>query len=705
LSSNQPSLVRSGATVSVIIPTYNRAYILGDALKSALDQTFDDLEILVVDDGSSDNTREVVESFGNPKIRYIRHQENRGCSAGYNTGIREATGSVVAFLDSDDKWNPEFLSSHVNFLRRHPEVDVVFCDTEIQAMSGDTARLMTSMRAFPNYLRKSGQNADYVLAGREMYLCLLEEIPIKPTAAIVRRSTLNQVGLFDEGWPSGTDWDLFLRFSRVANFGYMDRVLVTQRRTVDATHRKFLEDDKLFLIGLFLREKDNLVDDPEALRSLNRGLAGFYNSLAWNYLQSGRRRKALATYFNGFKETLRPKLLGKLASAILRIGTASVRGTSGWRQSRGQSGATVESAAELARQNMVTRQESITVNNYIGTGNLRAPRVSVVMASYNRGYIIREALESALNQTYRDFEVIVVDDGSGDDTREIVESFAGEQIRYIRHDRNRGYSAASNTGISAATGEFVGFLDSDDLWKPDKLERQVDFFARHPEVDVVFSDVEVAGGGEAIPSLVALMSRFQETLRRKSMAEECILSGREMYLCLLEEIPVKPTALLVRRETCQKVGNFDETWPSGTDWDLFLRFSRRSSFGYIRRALAVQRRTSDATHSKFREQDKLFLLDLFLRERAKLKNDREAFAAATRGISSHCNNLGWYYLHAGQRKKSMAAYLKGFKETREPLLLLRAASTIMPLSLREALRSTFKKNRDHVAMPADQTTR
>lgn len=98
-------------TVSVVIPTYNRAHLVGRAIQSVLNQTYQDFEIIVVDDGSTDNTEEVVKSFNDPRIRYIRHDQNRGGSAARNTGIKMARGEYIAFQDSDDEWLPEKLES------------------------------------------------------------------------------------------------------------------------------------------------------------------------------------------------------------------------------------------------------------------------------------------------------------------------------------------------------------------------------------------------------------------------------------------------------------------------------------------------------------------------------------------------------------------------------------------------------------------
>jgi glycosyltransferase involved in cell wall biosynthesis len=308
--------------VSVVIPTYNRSYILREALESVLAQSYRDFEILVVDDGSRDNTREVVESFQCDKIRYLGNKSNRGCSAAYNVGITESKGALIAFCDSDDLWKPDYLQREVDFLCRHPEVDVVFCDTEVRVSPGGAVIMPSLMQQMPAFRELIGSKADtveHVLQARQMYLCLLEEIPIKPTAAMARRAVFDRVGMFDEAWPSGTDWDLFLRFSRVASFGYIDEVLAIQRRTSDATHQVFREKDKLFLLSLFLKEKAALAGDHNAIRSVNRGISGLYNSLAWTYLEAGRKQAALSTYYRGFRETLRPMLLKKLASAVLRV--------------------------------------------------------------------------------------------------------------------------------------------------------------------------------------------------------------------------------------------------------------------------------------------------------------------------------------------------------------------------------------------------
>jgi glycosyltransferase involved in cell wall biosynthesis len=308
-------------------------------------------------------------------------------------------------------------------------------------------------------------------------------------------------------------------------------------------------------------------------------------------------------------------------------------------------------------------------------------KVSVVIPTYNRAHALHDALESVLSQTYRDFELLVVDDGSTDHTGELVASLPRDKIRHFRHERNRGCSAAYNTGISAASGQLVAFLDSDDYWKPDYLERELGLMSRHPEVDAVFCDTEIHAKS-IIPSLIGLLKVFPKLLESNNGVGDYVFTGRQIYLCLLEEVPIKPSAFLVKREIFERAGMFDEAWPSGTDWDLFLRISRSACFGYTHQPLVVQRWSPDSTFLMHFEQDQQFLLNVLTKEKRRLRNDPEALQAVNRGIARHCSNLGYLYWESRRKQMSMAAYWRGFIETREPLMLAKAASVFLPGRIR-----------------------
>jgi glycosyltransferase involved in cell wall biosynthesis len=184
------------AAVSVILPTFNRAHKIARAVASVLYQTFSDYEILVVDDGSGDATPEALTPFL-PRIRSITHSKNHGVSAARNTGIRESDSPLVAFLDSDDYWLPEKLATQVSFFSKHPEA--VACQTEELWI-----RRGVRVNPMKKHIKPSGQ-----IFEPSLKLCV-----VSPSAVLLKRSLLEEVGLFDEGFPACEDYDLWLRISR-----------------------------------------------------------------------------------------------------------------------------------------------------------------------------------------------------------------------------------------------------------------------------------------------------------------------------------------------------------------------------------------------------------------------------------------------------------------------------------------------------------
>ena len=183
------------AAVSVVIPTFNRAGKVARAVSSVLDQTFTDHEIIVIDDGSSDGTRETISQFGG-RITYIAHPSNLGVSAARNTGIRRSSAPFLAFLDSDDYWLPEKLRAQIGFFETKPEA--VACQTkEIWIRKGH--------RVNP---RDRHQKPSGDIFEPSLRLCL-----VSPSAVMLKRSLLEEVGLFDEALPACEDYDLWLRIS------------------------------------------------------------------------------------------------------------------------------------------------------------------------------------------------------------------------------------------------------------------------------------------------------------------------------------------------------------------------------------------------------------------------------------------------------------------------------------------------------------
>lgn len=204
-----------------------------------------------------------------------------------------------------------------------------------------------------------------------------------------------------------------------------------------------------------------------------------------------------------------------------------------------------------------------------------APTISVVITCYNYGKYLEGCIFSVQAQTFTNHEIIVVDDGSTDNTADLMQLYATlPNFRYVRQ-KNQGQANAKNCGIRHAKGDFIAFLDADDLWEPTKLARQIDLF-RDPKVGVVYSlarYIDEAGGViETGPAGGYLRPRAGEVSN---------------WLFLDNFIPFSSS--VVRRECFERFGVFDETIKMGIDWDLWLRFSTGYTFAYVAEPLLAYR--------------------------------------------------------------------------------------------------------------------
>jgi len=198
------------------------------------------------------------------------------------------------------------------------------------------------------------------------------------------------------------------------------------------------------------------------------------------------------------------------------------------------------------------------------------PLVSVIIPTHNRGWILNDAIGSVLAQEYANYELIVVDDGSTDHTSKILDE-CPDTIKIIRQE-NAGVSAARNQGIRSASGDLIAFLDSDDLWLPQKLTRQIVFFESNPDALICQTEeIWVRNGVRVNP-------------KKRHKKESGIIFERSLALCL-----VSPSAVMIRRRLFDEVGLFDESLPACEDYDLWLRIGYRYPVYLIDPPLIVKR--------------------------------------------------------------------------------------------------------------------
>ncbi len=264
--------MRAKSSLSVIIPTYNYGRFLAEAIESALVHEEKPLEVIVVDDGSTDDTENVVQTFGD-RIVYIR-QENAGVSVARNRGASAARGEILAFLDADDILEPTFVAKQLEKFDQDPELGFVHCGMrEFDSETNRTLKL---------HLEGGSTNIENNL--------LLWEGPSFVHGITVRKEIFERVGGFDVNIKVAEDWDFCYRVARIGKVGFVPEALYNYRMHSDGAH---FDVEKLKYGMTIFYEKAFDTNDRDVLKYRRRALGNFHKVIAGSYLQSGQYGKFL----------------------------------------------------------------------------------------------------------------------------------------------------------------------------------------------------------------------------------------------------------------------------------------------------------------------------------------------------------------------------------------------------------------------------
>lgn len=291
---------------------------------------------------------------------------------------------------------------------------------------------------------------------------------------------------------------------------------------------------------------------------------------------------------------------------------------------------------------------------------MNSKRVSVVIPAYNCAEFISKALESVINQTCADYEIVVVDDCSTDGTLEILRSY-GDRIRLIRHEVNQNAASARNTAMANCHGELIAFLDGDDFWHPRKLEVFIEAFNAYENASFAFSDFhkfhtalgkyEALSNSQAFPGLYDL---FRNDYRNES---GCFLIPRQkMFRLLLEGYPMFPSVAVVRRDLINRVGNWSTDLWQNEDFDLALRGTRWCDFVYIDQCLStVVRHASNTSRKTLQHQEgDIAVINRHLKDNSYAA-DELRLLKYNRG--RRLCQLGYGYWQSGKPRKARQMYL------------------------------------------------
>jgi glycosyltransferase involved in cell wall biosynthesis len=495
--------------IVAIIPLYNGAKYIREALTSVLAQHLKPTEIVVVDDGSNDDgPRIVAEMAGTHPIRLL-HKQNGGQASARNFGVAATTSGLIALLDQDDIWYPDHLQDLAKpFLSRPTNaLGWAYCNLdEIDEAGNVIARAILS--------DEDGRHPK-----RTLIACLREDMFVLPSASLISRAAFESVGGFDEQLRGYEDDDLFLRLFR-AGFDnvYLDKPLLQWR--IYSSSASFSPQMAKSRMVYATRLLTRFPDDPERSRFFARDL--------------------VAPRFH-------PQMVAECTKAM----------ASGNEDDIQASFANLQFIAGFLPPNL--RHSTDTASSI----------VSAIIPLYNGELYIEQAITSMLEQTELPAEIIVVDDGSTDHGAQIVEDLATRRpakvpIRLFRQ-ANGGQSSARNLGARHARGDLIAFLDQDDAWYSNHLEKLTKPF-KEPQsrpLGWVYSNLdEVDENGTMVTRSFLWTFGTQHP-------------KRELAACLSEDMYVLPSASVISRRAFLSVGGFDEQLMGYEDDDLFLRLFRR----------------------------------------------------------------------------------------------------------------------------------
>lgn len=551
--------------ISIVIPAYNYAHYLPDAIDSVLRQDIDDFELIVCDDCSTDNTAEVVAAYASrdPRVRYVLNAHNLGATPNINQGIALAQGEFVMLLGADDFIEPGVLGKLLATLQAHPECGYVFGRYTLQDESGQRHQLQ-----HPGWLMH-----DYAGSRDEFPALLRYDCYVNIGATLFRRSILDGAPFFDtslsafpeEKFFRATDWDKSLSLacagvpSAFVNTNIsVFRVHASQASSGDRYARSglaFFEHSVLLKRYLTAANLPRLLPDLEGIFRLYQGKLEYFKQLA------------LPEFSN------RLPLAAQVANEVL----------SQCEQLMAVPAAPLEQAAVMHTANLGAEVAApVAVAKPLVPmlpGLADGPFFSIIFTAYNRPALAVNTLQSIAAQTFRDFELIYVNDGG--EPQEALLGIVADALpayTYVRKP-NGGVGSARNLALRIARGQYIVYIDDDDLMYPQHLARLYEEIGKHPGA-LVFGDAHF------------VMERLEGGIRCE-VSQHQIACERFDFNMLQVSNYIPVNCLAHPRAIVAETGDFDEQLPSLEDWDFLIRLSRRIPFVHFAEATVQVRRRED----------------------------------------------------------------------------------------------------------------
>jgi glycosyltransferase involved in cell wall biosynthesis len=318
------------------------------------------------------------------------------------------------------------------------------------------------------------------------------------------------------------------------------------------------------------------------------------------------------------------------------------------------------------------------------------PKVSVVIPTFNAAEYLSEALESVLSKTYKDFEIIVVDDGSTDNTAEVVTSFKNRcKINYIYQKNSGGPSMPRNVGIEAAKSRYIVLFDSDDILMPDFLASCKKLLDKRPELGLVFTNFSKCNENGHITQKSVLDSYdFFQKLKKIKLDRNCYIIPRKIAFSALIYGDFIGRGVIVPKKVFHSIGNFDEKLTNGQDKDMWLRVTRKYDIGYVEMIGHYYRKWEGAIHSRSGAELSKNRIKVFEKQ-IEMGLSKEDQKEARKMISINYFGIGYHYRKRGDMKQARKYYRQSLKQAYYFPSLKGLFASFMGLKNIEVLRNIF----------------
>lgn len=519
--------------VSVIMPIYNAEKYVKGTIKQILNQTFKDFELVLINDHPTDKTMDIVRSIKDERIRIVENDHNRGIAYSRNRGLEEARGEYIALMDDDDLTDLERFKLEVEFLDKHPEIDVIGGGSLTINEKGEVISQPPFMLSDPGYVK-----------AQMMFYC-----PMANSSVMFRKSMIDKYGIrYQDKCLGMEDYRFWIETSLHANIVNFQRTFLYWRVSETGETSRVLEDKLIERRKLFAQFQ-------------------IYGLESHGFRLTDEEKKVFTDAFEETKSIIY-KDLDKLYHVLKKLVAQAYE-------------LELPFADEMryaCRNRYLEMVRRYGQNYHIGMideafscQSVEAKKkVSVVIPTHNREDKITYSINSVLAQTYDNLEIIIVDDCSTDSTAEVVKRLQRlhkDKIFYYKMATNSGPAKARNFGVKQATGEYIAFHDDDDEWHPDKLEIQMTKMLRDTSIDMSFGQMSRYLNGAYVNTVCDRLDWYH---MRENFFQELLLDNY-----------VGAPTIVIKKDSFEKIKGFSERIPSLEDWEFAIRAARDLKVEFI----------------------------------------------------------------------------------------------------------------------------